>query len=121
MLVAGCGGNADSPTVAERTPDDSALTAQASNAVLHALREVASETSPDTAVTRHEGGAACAADGYARLTGRPGVCLATAGPGATNLLTGVGGALRDSSPMIVLTCNNLRKDIGFRSSDKTTR
>jgi acetolactate synthase-1/2/3 large subunit len=64
-------------------------------------------------VTRHEGGAACAADGYARATGRPGVCLATAGPGATNLLTGVGGALRDSSPMIVLTCNNLRKDIGF--------
>lgn len=64
-------------------------------------------------VTRHEGGAACAADGYARVTGRPGVCLATAGPGATNLLTGVAGALRDSSPMIVLTCNNLRKDIGF--------
>lgn len=64
-------------------------------------------------VMRHEGGAACAADGYARVTGQPGVCLATAGPGATNLLTGVGGALRDSSPMIVLTCNNQRKDIGF--------
>ncbi|MBI4269993.1 MAG: thiamine pyrophosphate-binding protein [Candidatus Rokubacteria bacterium] len=64
-------------------------------------------------VTRHEGGAACAADGYARASGRPGVCLATAGPGATNLLTGVGGALRDSSPVIVLTCNNQRKDIGF--------
>lgn len=64
-------------------------------------------------VTRHEGGAAVAADGYARATGQPGVCLATAGPGATNLLTGVGGALRDSSPMLVLTCNNQRKDIGF--------
>jgi acetolactate synthase-1/2/3 large subunit len=64
-------------------------------------------------VTRHENGAACAADGYARVSGRPGVCLATSGPGATNLLTGVGGALRDSSPMIVLTCNNQRKDIGF--------
>lgn len=62
--------------------------------------------------TRHEGAAAAAADAYGRVTGRPGVCLATAGPGATNLLTGIGGALRDSSPVIVLTCNNRRKDVG---------
>jgi len=62
--------------------------------------------------TRHEGGAACAADGYGRITGKPGVCLATTGPGATNLLTGIGGAFRDSSPVIVLTCNNKRPDIG---------
>jgi acetolactate synthase-1/2/3 large subunit len=66
----------------------------------------------DFIATRHEGGAACAADGYGRVTGKPGVCLATTGPGATNLLTGVGGAFRDSSPMIVLTCNNKRPDIG---------
>jgi acetolactate synthase I/II/III large subunit len=55
---------------------------------------------------RHEGAAAVMADAVGRLTGTPGVCLATTGPGATNLLTGVGGALRDSSPVIVLTCNN---------------
>lgn len=62
--------------------------------------------------TRHEGGAAHAADGWGRVTGTPGVCLATTGPGATNLITGVGGAFRDSSPMIVLTCQNNKKDIG---------
>ncbi len=61
--------------------------------------------------TRHENAAACAADAVGRLTGQPGVCLATTGPGATNLLTGVGGAFRDSSPMIVLTCNNNLRDI----------
>jgi acetolactate synthase I/II/III large subunit len=62
--------------------------------------------------TRHEGAAACAADAVGRLTGRPGVCLATTGPGATNLLTGIGGAFRDSSPVIVLTCNNFSWDLG---------
>lgn len=60
---------------------------------------------------RHEGGAACMADAAGRLTGRPAVCLATTGPGATNLLTGVGGAFRDSSPMIVITCNNRLPDL----------
>ena len=62
--------------------------------------------------TRHENAAACAADAVGRLTGRPGVCLATTGPGATNLLTGVGGAFRDSSPLLVLTCNNNLRDVG---------
>lgn len=62
--------------------------------------------------TRHEGAAAVMADAVGRLTGQPGVCLATTGPGATNLLTGVGGALRDSSPVIVITCNNRLPDIG---------
>lgn len=60
---------------------------------------------------RHEGAAACMADAAARLTRRLGVCLATTGPGATNLLTGVGGAMRDSSPVLVLTCNNRLNDI----------
>src|SRR5215472_13314485 len=54
----------------------------------------------DFVTTRHEGAAACMADAVGRLTGRPGVCLATTGPGATNLITGVGGALRDSSPVL---------------------
>jgi acetolactate synthase-1/2/3 large subunit len=63
-------------------------------------------------VTAHdERGAAHMADGYARMTGEPGVCLATTGPGATNFPTAVGGAQRDSSPMLVLTANNRGRDL----------
>ncbi|HEY3419708.1 MAG TPA: biosynthetic-type acetolactate synthase large subunit [Methanomassiliicoccales archaeon] len=54
-------------------------------------------------LVRHEQGAAHMADGYARATGKPGVCMATSGPGATNLVTGVATAYADSSPMIVIT------------------
>lgn len=61
--------------------------------------------------TRHEGAAAVMADAYGRLTGRPAACIATTGPGATNLLTGVGGAFRDSSPAFILTCNNHGENI----------
>ena len=60
--------------------------------------------------TRHENGAATAADGWGRLTGEPGICLATTGPGATNLITGLGGALRDSSPVIALVFQNRLAD-----------
>ncbi|MFO7995379.1 MAG: acetolactate synthase 2 catalytic subunit [Marinobacter sp.] len=52
---------------------------------------------------RHEQGCALAADGYARASGRVGVCIATSGPGATNLITGVANAHRDSIPMLVIT------------------
>src|SRR3989338_7760852 len=51
-------------------------------------------------LTRHEQAAAHAADGYARATGRPGVCLATSGPGATNLVTGIATAYMDSIPLV---------------------
>jgi len=54
-------------------------------------------------VTRHEQAAAFMADAYGRLTGRPGVCLATLGPGATNLLTGVADAYLDKSPLVAIT------------------
>ncbi len=54
-------------------------------------------------LTRHEQGAALAADGYARVSGKPGVCLATSGPGATNLVTGIANAFMDSVPMIAIT------------------
>jgi len=54
-------------------------------------------------LTRHEQGAAHAADGYARATGRVGVCIATSGPGATNLTTGIANAYMDSIPMVVIT------------------
>lgn len=54
-------------------------------------------------LTRHEQGAAHAADGYARVTGKPGVCIATSGPGATNLVTGIANAYMDSIPMVAIT------------------
>ncbi len=56
-------------------------------------------------LTSHEQGAAHAADGYARATGRVGVCLATSGPGATNLVTGIATAYMDSVPIVAITCN----------------
>lgn len=56
-------------------------------------------------LTSHEQGAAHAADGYARATGKVGVCFATSGPGATNLVTGIATAYMDSIPMVAITCN----------------
>ena len=56
-------------------------------------------------LTSHEQGAAHAADGYARATGKVGVCMATSGPGATNLVTGIATAYMDSVPLVALTCN----------------
>ncbi len=56
-------------------------------------------------LTSHEQGASHAADGYARVTGKVGVCMATSGPGATNLVTGIATAYLDSVPMVAITCN----------------
>ena len=56
-------------------------------------------------LTSHEQGAAHAADGYARASGKVGVCLATSGPGATNLVTGIASAHMDSIPVVAITCN----------------
>ena len=56
-------------------------------------------------LTSHEQGAAHAADGYARASGKVGVCLATSGPGATNLVTGIATAFMDSVPVVAITCN----------------
>lgn len=56
-------------------------------------------------LTSHEQGAAHAADGYARATGKVGVCMATSGPGATNLVTGIATAYMDSIPIVAITCN----------------
>ncbi|MGE4275314.1 MAG: thiamine pyrophosphate-binding protein, partial [Candidatus Methanomethylophilaceae archaeon] len=64
-------------------------------------------------LVRHEQCAAHMADGYARALGKPGVCLATSGPGATNLVTGVATAYADSSPMIVLTGQVSSTDLGM--------
>src|SRR3546814_12881045 len=54
-------------------------------------------------LVRHEQAAALAADAYGRVTGEPGVCLATSGPGATNLVTGIANAFMDSVPMVAIT------------------
>ncbi len=54
-------------------------------------------------LARHEQGAVLAADGYARVTGKPGVCMATSGPGATNLVTGIANAYMDSVPIVAIT------------------
>lgn len=63
-------------------------------------------------LVRHEQGAAHAADGYARATGKVGVCMATSGPGATNLVTGIANAYLDSVPMVALTGQVVRAQIG---------
>ncbi len=63
-------------------------------------------------LVRHEQGGAHAADGYARVTGKVGVCLGTSGPGATNLVTGIGTALLDSIPMVAITGNVASSLIG---------
>ncbi len=63
-------------------------------------------------LTSHEQGAAHAADGYARATGKTGVCLATSGPGATNLVTGIATAYMDSVPMVAITCNVVLPSLG---------
>src|SRR5512136_1899282 len=73
-------------------------------------------------LTRHEQGAAHAADGYARATGKVGVCLATSGPGAMNLVTGLATAYMDSVPMVALTGQVRRPAIGrdsFQEADTT--
>ena len=63
-------------------------------------------------LVRHEQSAAHAADGYARVTGKPGVCVATSGPGATNLITGIMGAKADSVPMVAITGQVARAALG---------
>ncbi len=63
-------------------------------------------------LVRHEQGAAHAADGYARATGKVGVCMATSGPGATNLVTGIANAYLDSAPMVAITGQVARPFIG---------
>ena len=65
-------------------------------------------------LTAHEGSASFCADVMGRMTGRPGLCISTLGPGATNLSTGVGSAYLDRSPMIAITCNLHTPQLGRR-------
>ncbi|WP_127530651.1 biosynthetic-type acetolactate synthase large subunit [Paenibacillus kobensis] len=71
-------------------------------------------------LTRHEQGAIHAADGYARASGKVGVCIATSGPGATNLVTGIATAYMDSVPLVVITGNVVQSAMGtdaFQEAD----
>src|SRR3989304_3469046 len=71
-------------------------------------------------LTRHEQGAAHMADGYARATGKVGVCIATSGPGATNLVTGIATAYMDSIPIVAITGQvrtNLIGNDAFQEAD----
>ncbi len=70
-------------------------------------------------LVRHEQGASHAADGYARATGKVGVCFGTSGPGATNLVTGIATAMMDSIPMVVITGQVGRKSIGTDAFQET--
>ncbi len=72
-----------------------------------------------TVLPRHEQGGAFAADGYARATGRAGVCMATSGPGATNLVTGIADAYMDSVPLIAITGQVVQAMIGKGAFQET--
>ena len=63
-------------------------------------------------LTRHEQGAVHAAQGYARATGKVGVCMATSGPGATNLVTGIADAMIDSTPIVAITAQVVARSLG---------
>ena len=78
------------------------------------LMEAMRKGGVDFVLTAHEGSAGFAADVTGRLTGAPGLCIATLGPGATNLATGVGNAWLDRSPMIAITCNLNTDQLGRR-------
>jgi acetolactate synthase-1/2/3 large subunit len=78
------------------------------------LMEAMRKGSVEFVLTAHEGSAGFAADVSGRMTGTPGLCIATLGPGATNLATGVGSAFLDRSPMIAITCNLNRDQLGRR-------
>jgi acetolactate synthase-1/2/3 large subunit len=78
------------------------------------LMEAMRQGGVEFVLTAHEGSAGFAADVTGRMTGRPGLCIATLGPGATNLTTGVGCAFLDRSPLIAITCNLNTDQLGRR-------
>jgi acetolactate synthase-1/2/3 large subunit len=91
-------------------------------AVLHIYNAMHGNPDFHHLLTRHEQGAIHAADGYARTTGKVGVCIATSGPGATNLVTGIATAYMDSVPLVVITGNVASTFIGtdaFQEADIT--
>src|SRR5690554_6224763 len=88
-------------------------------AALHIYDAIFKQDKVDHVLVRHEQGAAHAADGYARATGKPGVVLVTSGPGATNAITGIATAYMDSIPMIVISGQVTRDAIGSDAFQET--
>jgi acetolactate synthase I/II/III large subunit len=86
-----------------------------SGPVLPLIEALRQSTSVDFVLTASETSAGFMAEAAGRLTGIPGVCVSTVGPGATNLSTGVGGAYLDRSPVIAITCNYVRSQYGRRT------
>ncbi len=82
---------------------DSVIFGYPGGVVLPLMDKLYAEKAIKFILTRHEQGAAHAADGYARASGKVGVCIATSGPGATNLVTGIATAMMDSSPLVCIT------------------
>jgi acetolactate synthase-1/2/3 large subunit len=76
---------------------------------------------PRSLLSRHESGGAFMADGYARESGKIGVCCSTTGPGATNLITGVTSAYADCVPMLVMTAQTVHQDFGFGAFQESSR
>jgi len=86
-----------------------------------ALKRSEQRGGPRMVLTRHEAGAAFIADGYARESGKLGVCCATTGPGATNLITGVASAYAEQVPMLVITPQTRLRDLGFGCFQDSSR
>jgi len=87
--------------------------------VFYRMRDLPSELRIRHVLARHEQSAAHMADGYARASGRVGVCMATSGPGATNLVTGIATAFMDSSPLVAITGQVPRSFIGKDAFQET--
>jgi len=83
------------------------------------IHQALTRSSIRTVLPRHEQGGAFAAGGYARATGRPGVCMATSGPGATNLVTGIADAYMDSVPVVAITGQVVQAMIGKGAFQET--
>ena len=97
--------------------------------ITHILDSLNQKTEINIITMHHEQGAAFAAEGYARISGLPGIALATSGPGATNLLTGIGSCYFDSTPAIFITGQVNRhelkgdrdiRQLGFQETDIVT-
>lgn len=83
------------------------------------LHQALLDTNIHVVLPRHEQGAAFAAGGYGRISGRPGVCMATSGPGATNLVTGIADAWNDSVPLVAITAQVNQRLIGKNAFQET--
>ncbi len=102
-----------------RQPADQAIERLKVNSLVP-MRQRETKAHIKSVIARHEAGAAFMADGYARETGRLGVCCATTGPGATNLITGVASAYADRTPMLVITPQTALPNFGKRGLQESS-